>query len=1310
MQFVKKFFSGFVTFTTILSSVFVGTLSFAGAASAATTDGDLIKASGPAVYYYAGSKRYVFPNEKTYFSWFADFSTVKTITDGELAAVMIGGNVTIRPGTKLVKITTDPKVYAVTFGGVLHWVETEAIMTALYGANWNKMIVDVPDGFFVNYTVGSSVSTAVHPDGTLITYAGDPTKYIVMGGQKRKFAADAVFAANGLNSANVITTTISYPNGTDVTTREPLIANVINVGQGGPVVGGNLSIALASDTPAGTSLPKGGASIQLVKVNLTAGSADAVVTGMKFHRVGVGATTDFANVYLYDANGTRLTTGRSINSSSNLAEFNSINLTIPAGQTKAVVLYGDVAAAGTATAGGQHSFEVMDAASVVITGSGTVSGSFPVRGNVFTIGTTSASALTVTLGTAVANPNVGAKGAEIANFKLTAGANDIEVRRVTLIQAGSITNTDLSNLVLKQGTSPVAQSASLTGDKIVLTFNPAYLLSNGTSKNFSLVADIAGRSARTIKIYNEFSTDVYAVDKTYGTGAAVDVTGYDGTDAAANCTNNITCADSSLSTTQGGQLTVSFNGPTTQNVAKGTTLVPLYKFSLASADNDLEIKQLKFTIKSIAGNGGLVKGNGSTEYFKNIRIVNLDTNTTLMGPVSMSGVAASAQTTGALGVGITMTDSFTMKAGQVLNLALESDLATTEDSDKNFFTNGTSTYVAEMGDGTNIFGATAVRIINTGEYLATTKIVPNTDNTGNPFTVKSSSLSVALASTPSSGTVTQKQSNVPSVGFVLSAGAQSDVTVTSLILTGYGSSTGAYAVGDLAKVVTSCSLWDGDAQVGTSQNPDTTAGTMNFNGLTYLVAKGTSKTLIAKCSVVSNISQTSGLTNLFNIGIAASGITAQDNQSNSVSATGLPINTTVRSVYETVIGSGTLTVATESLRPTTILVAGGDTWQNLSQYKLTAQNEDMSVDRINVTTTGDAANFSAIAIAKDGAVKGWDILPSGAFKSKDIDLSASPIVVPNGGSVSIQFWGKLSNVVSSSSVSGASAGVSRSGAAISIGLNRNIQTGEWNAQYNNQYNLRSTGAASGARIYSTSSNAALMGNTFVVRKSKPIVARQVVSSTTLASGADMELYKFSVGADPAGSIALKKVSFNISFSTSTGSTVKLSNFRIRRGTTDLALSQARIVDVIGTDLTAGNLNSGAGAPAGGASSTARVVVEFTSQESISGSGNVYTLHATVAGTVVSGDSVTTALLKTGGSTVVTGYLTSDDVTSTLGIAGPQIDTAVAPAGTQGAEGTFVWSDQSEVPHSDATGLLGGSRDWSDDVYVDDLTQSQSLSR
>lgn len=121
----------------------------------------LVKGSGPTVYYNANDgKRYFFPNESVYKSWYPDFASVAQVSDAQLAALPLGGNVMYRPGSTLVKITTDPKVYAVSRYGVLHWITSEAVAKEVYGADWNKKVMDVSDAFFTNYIVGYQIDAA----------------------------------------------------------------------------------------------------------------------------------------------------------------------------------------------------------------------------------------------------------------------------------------------------------------------------------------------------------------------------------------------------------------------------------------------------------------------------------------------------------------------------------------------------------------------------------------------------------------------------------------------------------------------------------------------------------------------------------------------------------------------------------------------------------------------------------------------------------------------------------------------------------------------------------------------------------------------------------------------------------------------------------------------------------------------------------------------------------------------------------------------------------------------------------------------
>lgn len=160
-----KAFFGSAVMTVFLAGTFGAFVSPARAIT--ISSGDLIRGTTFSAVYYMGADgfRYVFPNEKTYKTWYsdssgnADFSDVVMISDAELADIQMGGNVTYRPGVKMIKIDTDPRVYVVTQGGVLYHVDSETVASNLYGSTWNKQIDDVPDGYFGNYTIsGDAIS------------------------------------------------------------------------------------------------------------------------------------------------------------------------------------------------------------------------------------------------------------------------------------------------------------------------------------------------------------------------------------------------------------------------------------------------------------------------------------------------------------------------------------------------------------------------------------------------------------------------------------------------------------------------------------------------------------------------------------------------------------------------------------------------------------------------------------------------------------------------------------------------------------------------------------------------------------------------------------------------------------------------------------------------------------------------------------------------------------------------------------------------------------------------------------------------
>ncbi len=127
--------------------------------------GTLIKAANASVYYFgADGKRYVFPNEKTFKTWFVSFDVIISISNELLSEIPIGGNVTYKPGTRLIKITTDPKVYYVDYNGTLRHIDNESIAKQLWGNTWYTLVDDLPDSYFVNYKMGQPLSSpAIQP-------------------------------------------------------------------------------------------------------------------------------------------------------------------------------------------------------------------------------------------------------------------------------------------------------------------------------------------------------------------------------------------------------------------------------------------------------------------------------------------------------------------------------------------------------------------------------------------------------------------------------------------------------------------------------------------------------------------------------------------------------------------------------------------------------------------------------------------------------------------------------------------------------------------------------------------------------------------------------------------------------------------------------------------------------------------------------------------------------------------------------------------------------------------------------------------
>jgi len=131
---------------------------------------------------------HIVPNESTYKTWWTNYEDVSFIESSFLISHELGSNVTIRPGTNLVKQASSPKVYAVEPGGVLRWIPDETTAVTLYGPKWNMIVLDIPDAIFSDYTIGEDLNSTTYPKGILgyistgqVVYLDNNTYYTMPG-------------------------------------------------------------------------------------------------------------------------------------------------------------------------------------------------------------------------------------------------------------------------------------------------------------------------------------------------------------------------------------------------------------------------------------------------------------------------------------------------------------------------------------------------------------------------------------------------------------------------------------------------------------------------------------------------------------------------------------------------------------------------------------------------------------------------------------------------------------------------------------------------------------------------------------------------------------------------------------------------------------------------------------------------------------------------------------------------------------------------------------------------------------------------
>lgn len=142
------------------------------------------------------------------------------------------------------------------------------------------------------------------------------------------------------------------------------------------VSGEGLSVSVDTSTIINTAAPRGATNITFMCWNFTADSVPRVITSLTIHHHGTGSTNDLSDLYLYGGVN-RLTQGVAINSQTQTAQFNNINLSVDPGTATKLCLVGGFTL--TALPADQHTFGFQSSDDIV-TNAPKVNGDFPENG------------------------------------------------------------------------------------------------------------------------------------------------------------------------------------------------------------------------------------------------------------------------------------------------------------------------------------------------------------------------------------------------------------------------------------------------------------------------------------------------------------------------------------------------------------------------------------------------------------------------------------------------------------------------------------------------------------------------------------------------------------------------------------------------------------------------------------------------------------------------------------------------------------------------------------------------------------------
>jgi hypothetical protein len=376
-----------------------------------------------------------------------------------------------------------------------------------------------------------------------------------------------------------------------------------------PVGGSGLTVALNAGTPAAQNIPDG-VEVEFVKFNLTAAADGAVnVSSIDLTAYGLSDAENIDNITFY-VDGSKVGTSRDMGSD-RVRTFNfPTPINIPAGTTETITVKANILADETGTYG-----LGIDEAADILAGNATVSGSFPISGNLMSAVESNVGSITVAGVDQSVTANFGEEDVLLADFSLEVATENALLETIRLYNGGTNVNDIVSNLKMYIDGEEVAEGEY--ADRYATFDINNFEIEKGDTVLVEVRGDMGITNVdNTVKLYFRDSNDITAMGKTHGFNLSIDRGNLDAVTGTGVTQVKLEAGDFTI-----GMDKSSSTGTPAKDVKPDDDKVVLATLNLQSNSEDATVREMTFGVTI----GGTQSASSTSDLIENVELVDLST-------------------------------------------------------------------------------------------------------------------------------------------------------------------------------------------------------------------------------------------------------------------------------------------------------------------------------------------------------------------------------------------------------------------------------------------------------------------------------------------------------------------------------------------------------------------------------------------------------------------------------------------------------------------------------------------------------------